>query len=586
MERNMKKKRIVGICLFVLLLAMTVMPVNAYNFFRDYSACPATPVTNHPRILMIGNSLTYTNNLPKMLAGMCADSGISATVDSVTVGGHSLTQYVFPSNDAERAISQRLMDKLKKEKWDYVIVQGRREEPVSQEASMRSAVAKLYPLIRDSGAQMVLYMTWAADFRTAGYDMDRVQGKVADVYYSLAKQYSCALAPSGIAFARERNLYPEYDLYFSPSDRIHPNLSGSYLSACCIYGTLFGRSPVQLSYTAGIPDAQVKILRALAADVTTGGSGGSGQNEVMAKAAKSDYQLQPGTVKQLSYSATHTNVRIIRCSSSNPSVAEVDQNGRVLAKAAGMATVTMRLSNNQTLGWDIVVTKYGKLTLGAGDKQKLDFSPVGYTWKSSNKKVAVAKGGVITAKAKGRATVTGEGINGTEVTVQVTVKAAPKKVTVKNVPRALAVGQQYRLKLNVSKVRVAYKSSRPKIISVTEDGVLQAKKAGTVKITVTAYNGKRVSFKVTSRVMTKKLKVTNLESGDVLRVGQKKKIRLNFAPTNVTSRKVTYKSSNKKVLTVDNKGVIKAVGRGTARVTVTAADGSKKKVIVKLTVKK
>lgn len=81
--------------------------------------------------------------------------------------------------------------------------------------------------------------------------MDQVQAKVSDVYCSLARQYSCALAPSGIAYVRERKFYPDYDLYASQSDRVHPNLSGSYLSACCIYATLFGKNPENLSYTSG-----------------------------------------------------------------------------------------------------------------------------------------------------------------------------------------------------------------------------------------------------------------------------------------------------------------------------------------------
>ena len=55
---------------------------------------------------------------------------------------------------------------------------------------------------------------------------------------------------------------------------------------------------------------------------------------------------------------------------------------------------------------------------------------------------------------------------------------------------------------------------------------------------------------------------------------------------NVSNKKLTYQSSNKKVIRIDKKGMLQAVKPGTARITVMAADGSKKKVVVKIVVKR
>lgn len=586
-EGDRKKIRKKWSVVWVLLLFasfLLAMPVYAYNFFTDYPFYQARPDTEDPRILMVGNSLTYTNDIPALLRYMCRDTGINAAVDSVTQGGHSLTQYAYPTTAWEEQLHEKIMTKLTTQKWDYVILQGRSDETIVNEESMRRAVAYFYPYIKNAGAQMVLYLTWAPDYGTGGYDIDARQGEIAKVYYSIARQYNCALAPSGIAFARERRLYPDYDLYYSSSDRLHPNLSGSYLSACCIYATLFGKSPDHISYTAGLASEKAGALRGIASDVTLRRS----REEVQvttAKAVTGGYQLKPGGKVKLGISAS-TGVRMIRTSSSDEGVATVSSTGVVTARAAGTASITALMSNNKSLTWKIVVTGNSKVTLGAGDTEKIDFSSNGFRWTTSNKKIAVIKNGTITAKAKGTATLTGKHSSGFQVKLKVTVKAAPEKITVKNAPKTLVVGRTFQLKLNVSKVRVTYKSSAPGVVSVSKQGVLTAKGPGTAKITVKSYNGKKTSFRVTVKVLAKKLTVTNVKSGTIMRVGQTRKLKVSFSPRNVSSRAVTYKSSNTKVLKVSKKGTITALHSGRAKITVTAADGSKKKAAVEIRVRK
>lgn len=568
--------------LFVLFLL--AVPTYADNFFTGYPFYQANPNTENPRVLMVGNSLTYTNDIPALLKTICRDTGINAAVDSVTQGGHSLTQYAYPKTAVETQLHEKVLTKLNTQKWDYVVLQGRSDETIVNAENMRKAVAYFYPYIKKAGAQMVLYLTWAPDYGTARYDIDSRQSEIAKVYYSIARQYHCALAPSGIAFARERKLYPEYDLYYSSADRLHPNLSGSYLSTCCIYATLFGKSPENISYTAGLTAEKAGVLRGIASDVTLRRSGEDIQ-ETTAKATVKGYQLKPGRSVKLGISASE-GVRIIRCSSSDAKVATVSGAGVVTAKTAGTANITVLMSNNKSLTWKIVVTSQSKVTLGAGDTRKLDFSTRGFRWSVSDKKVATIKSGTITAKAKGTVTLTGKHSSGFQVKVKVIVKAAPEKIIVKNAPQTMTPGKSLQLKLNVSKVRISYKSSAPGVVSVSKQGVLTAKGTGTAKITVKTYNGKKATFRVTVKVPTKKLTITNLKNGTTMKVGQKKRLKVSFSPRNVSDRTVTYKSSNTKVLKVSKKGTITALHSGRARITVMAADGSRKKATVEIRVKK
>ena len=134
--------------------------------------------------------------------------------------------------------------------------------------------------------------------------------------------------------------------------------------------------------------------------------------------------------------------------------------------------------------------------------------------------------------------------------------------------------------------KVKFTTSNKKIATVTAKGVVKAKKAG--KVTITAKAGsKKAVCKVTVKKVSKKVKkVTVKKSKVTVYVGKTSKISATVTPAKATIKKVKYTTSNKKVATVTAKGVIKGVKAGTAKITVAAVDGSKKKTTVTVTVKK
>ena len=329
------KKKSFTVVLFSLLLLILTIPASAAGstvFFSGRPVYQAKPVTNSPRILMIGNSLTYTNNIPAMVQNLCRASGINATIESVTLGGNSLTDDVnpgtgngYPSLEAKKNVSQQMYNKLKYQKWDYVILQGKSDETTAIPDKFKNAVATLAPLIKSAGAQMVLYCTWAPDYKSSAYNIDQQQMNIANVYYAAARQQGCALAPSGIAFARERTLYPDLDLYYSAGDRLHPNVAGSYLSACCIYSTLFGRSAEGISYYPAIngktsaQSQQIEQnLQSLAADVALRGNLNISQKATFKNPG---YTINKGKKLQLAFAKN--GYRGIAYQSSNPSCVTV-----------------------------------------------------------------------------------------------------------------------------------------------------------------------------------------------------------------------------------------------------------------------
>ena len=138
---------------------------------------------------------------------------------------------------------------------------------------------------------------------------------------------------------------------------------------------------------------------------------------------------------------------------------------------------------------------------------------------------------------------------------------------------------------------VSWKSSNKKVASVGRNGKVKGLKAGkTATITVQLASGLKKSFKVKvqkKNVATKSLKVVNVSTGKKVssKVSLKRKQTLKLATTvsPITSKeKVKYSSSNKKVVSVSSKGVIKAKKKGKATITVKTG---KKTYKIKVTVK-
>ena len=149
--------------------------------------------------------------------------------------------------------------------------------------------------------------------------------------------------------------------------------------------------------------------------------------------------------------------------------------------------------------------------------------------------------------------------------VTTTVEAASRKLSLKASNKKAYVGKNTKISAKATKgAKLSYKTSNKKIATVSSKGVITGKKAGTVKITITAKKSKYKTVKktITVKVYRQNQKVTasnvKLTTGQRKNLGAKARTRL------------SYKSSNPKVVTVDKKGNLTAKKTGTAKITVTA----------------
>ena len=168
-------------------------------------------------------------------------------------------------------------------------------------------------------------------------------------------------------------------------------------------------------------------------------------------------------------------------------------------------------------------------------------------------------------------------------TAAIAVDAAAQKAEITHVATTtltLEKGEIFQLKANRSDV--TWKSSNPKAVTVSKTGKLKAVKKGTAKITLKAGNTKD-SIEVT--VGTKVDGVNVIKPAMALPVGASSTIRPQITPADASNQALTYLSADPKIASVSKKGVVKAKKAGRTKITVKAADGSKKKETVIVTVR-
>ena len=292
--------------------------------------------------------------------------------------------------------------------------------------------------------------------------------------------------------------------------------------------------------------------------------------------------LYIGSSRQLE--ATGENCKDVTYASDNETVASVDENGKVTAKAAGTAVITATSAAGKTAQYKLTV-KTPSVKLNASAKTlyvkgspaivTLKATTAGVTGKvtytsSKPSVVAVAANGKVTAKAAGTAVITAKCGN-YKATCKITVKKPSVKASASAKTVFVGGTSQITVKKTGVSGKVTYTSSNKSVAVVSAGGKVTAKKAGTATITV-----KCGSYKATCRITVKKgsLKIT---SKTAVSVKAKKTTAIKAAAT--SKAKITYRSSNTKVATVSSKGVVKGVKKGKAVIYV-SSNGITKKVTV------
>ena len=231
---------------------------------------PETPVS----FLFIGNSFTYrgTNTsdtehpeVPSDFQKIATNLGITVTIDSVCKGSHTLTKFADPTDEMGKIVEQ----KLKSNKYDYVILQEQSTTPINNYNTFLTAIKKLKARIDQTQTNCVtaLYETWGTPYNTTndpttyGSTPGAMEAKLRTAYTNVGEEAGCKVNYIGKAFTYA---YETSKINIYADDNRHQNGLGAYLSAACHVRSFFNIRVSKCSEYCGLPETECKALLSVA----------------------------------------------------------------------------------------------------------------------------------------------------------------------------------------------------------------------------------------------------------------------------------------------------------------------------------
>jgi len=223
-----------------------------FGIFLVLSLCAQSDDTL--RVLFVGNSQTYFNNMPDLFDSLSESGGRPLITGMSAPGGYTLEQH---TNDSTT------ISMIEQGNWHYVVLQEQSQIPTINHwrfNSMYPATRRLDSTITQHNESTTFFMTWGwkyggqmiynGDSSPFFVNYFHMQESVRVAYESIASELSATLCPVGMAWARARTIDTLVDLWMP--DNYHPTLKGSYLAACVFYSVFFKASPVGLPYNGGL----------------------------------------------------------------------------------------------------------------------------------------------------------------------------------------------------------------------------------------------------------------------------------------------------------------------------------------------
>ncbi len=195
-------------------------------------------------VLFLGNSYTYTNDVPGTFKNLAASAGKSVFTDNYTPGGKQLSQHYSDATTAS---------KINSKQWDYVVLQEQSQMPaINPSTTIYYAQRITLDLIKTNNkcTETVIYMTWAREagnswLSDVGWTHEEMATYYEDFYEDIWEYVPGRVSPVGKAFHEATR--QGYNVY--SGDGSHQNSTGTYLAACVFYATIYKASPIGLSYT-------------------------------------------------------------------------------------------------------------------------------------------------------------------------------------------------------------------------------------------------------------------------------------------------------------------------------------------------
>jgi len=219
---------------------------------------------HNKKILFIGNSYTYVNNLPSLVASMAQSTGKTLEYDSNTPGGYTLQGH---------STNTTTLSKIQQGNWDFVVLQEQSQLPSFPIGDVQTMVYPYAQFLNSTilqynpCAETIFYMTWG---RQNGDSQNCAENPpvctyagmddlLRERYMAMANSNQAVVSPAGAVWRSLRTTNPELNLY--SSDQSHPSLLGSYAAACAFYTVLYREDPTLITYNTSLSISDAATIK-------------------------------------------------------------------------------------------------------------------------------------------------------------------------------------------------------------------------------------------------------------------------------------------------------------------------------------
>lgn len=192
---------------------------------------PSEPGEREGRpVLFVGNSLTYTHDLPLLVEALADSAGAPPLAVEMIVGPNVSLEDHWADGSARAMIARG--------GWDVVVLQQGPSSRDDSRALLRDYAGRFAAEIRAVGATPALYQVWPAAENQADFP------RALESYALAAADVDGVLLPVGAAWLATWEREETLPLY--ATDGFHASPAGTYLNGITIFAALTGRSPVGL----------------------------------------------------------------------------------------------------------------------------------------------------------------------------------------------------------------------------------------------------------------------------------------------------------------------------------------------------
>ena len=208
---------------------MGVLSILFASHCQSDSTGDSLPVGGH-HVLFVGNSLTYTNDLPATVAAIAESAGDTIRYRTEAGPNLALIDHLNGATNATAAISA--------EAWDLVILQQGPTPAGICRDSLVLWTTMFDPLVRASGGTTALLMPWTYQTEMGSLDEVRISFEEA------ASAVGGVFIPVGEAWRIARVADPTLALW--GADGFHPGGTGTFLAALVVYERITGHDAREL----------------------------------------------------------------------------------------------------------------------------------------------------------------------------------------------------------------------------------------------------------------------------------------------------------------------------------------------------